>query len=186
MEGCQHNTMDVEYYGPNPQMGLLVPGGAARGRGDGAATSATSTSRRSCRKLFDSGRAWMDEHLFNGEYYRHEIRPPASADDIAPGLRERMGATDPTKPELQLADGCLVDQLVGQYLALGCPTRHPARSGPRRDHPAQHPEAQRLAGFSGHFNHMRSFVLGDESARADVQLSDAATGPSGRSRTSRR
>ena len=20
MEGCQHNTMDVEYYGPNPQM----------------------------------------------------------------------------------------------------------------------------------------------------------------------
>ena len=22
MEGCQHNTMDVEYYGPNPQMGI--------------------------------------------------------------------------------------------------------------------------------------------------------------------
>jgi hypothetical protein len=26
MEGCQHNTMDVEYFGPNPQMGSLVPG----------------------------------------------------------------------------------------------------------------------------------------------------------------
>ncbi len=30
MEGCQHNTMDVEYYGPNPQMGTLVSRCAAR------------------------------------------------------------------------------------------------------------------------------------------------------------
>jgi len=28
MEGVQHNTMDVEYYGPNPQIGFLVLGGA--------------------------------------------------------------------------------------------------------------------------------------------------------------
>jgi hypothetical protein len=26
MEGCQHNTMDVEYYGPNPQMELWYLG----------------------------------------------------------------------------------------------------------------------------------------------------------------
>ena len=26
MEGCQHNTMDVEYYGPNPQMGTWYLG----------------------------------------------------------------------------------------------------------------------------------------------------------------
>jgi non-lysosomal glucosylceramidase len=26
MEGCQHNTMDVEYYGPNPQMGIWYLG----------------------------------------------------------------------------------------------------------------------------------------------------------------
>ena len=24
MEGCQHNTMDVEYYGPNPQMTICI------------------------------------------------------------------------------------------------------------------------------------------------------------------
>ena len=35
MEGCQHNTMDVEYYGPNPQMGHLVSRRAARHGGDG-------------------------------------------------------------------------------------------------------------------------------------------------------
>ena len=26
MEGAQHNTMDVEYFGPNPQMGLWYLG----------------------------------------------------------------------------------------------------------------------------------------------------------------
>ena len=26
MEGAQHNTMDVEYYGPNPQMGIWYLG----------------------------------------------------------------------------------------------------------------------------------------------------------------
>ena len=26
MEGVQHNTMDVEYYGPNPQMGIWYLG----------------------------------------------------------------------------------------------------------------------------------------------------------------
>ena len=35
MEGCQHNTMDVEYYGPNPADAVLVPRGSACVRGDG-------------------------------------------------------------------------------------------------------------------------------------------------------
>ena len=31
MEGCQHNTMDVEYYGPNPQMGFWYLGALKAG-----------------------------------------------------------------------------------------------------------------------------------------------------------
>ena len=30
-----------------------------------------------CRALFERGSAWIDAHLFNGEYYEHEVRPPA-------------------------------------------------------------------------------------------------------------
>ena len=163
MEGCQHNTMDVEYYGPNPQMQswylAALRAGEEMARYLGVDDLATE-----CRKLFDNGSAWMDEHLFNGEYYQHEIRPPASADDIAPGLRERMGAADPTHPVLQLGDGCLVDQLVGQHLA------RLTQLGTLLD-PDQVVTTLRsilkhngLSGFSGHFNHMRSYVLGDESA----------------------
>jgi uncharacterized protein (DUF608 family) len=163
MEGCQHNTMDVEYYGPNPQMQSWYLA-ALRACEEMARHLGEDALAKECRRLFESGSTWMDEHLFNGEYYRHEIRPPVSADDIAPGLRESMGAADPTRPELQLGDGCLIDQLVGQHLA------HIAQLGYLQD-PLHVATTLRSVlkyngrkGFHDHFNHMRSYVLGDESA----------------------
>ena len=62
----------------------------------------------------------MDAHLFNGEYYEHEIRPPKPNELILDGLRVGMGANDLQEPDLQLGAGCLVDQLVGQYIAHVC------------------------------------------------------------------
>ncbi|TDU90510.1 uncharacterized protein (DUF608 family) [Kribbella voronezhensis] len=163
MEGCQHNTMDVEYYGPNPQMQSWYLA-ALRACEELARHAGEDELATECRRLFEYGSAWMDQNLFNGSYYRHEIRPPASADDVAPGLRERMGAADPTKPELQLGDGCLIDQLVGQALA------HIAQLGHLHD-PLLVATALRSilahngrTGFHDHFNNMRSYVLGDESA----------------------
>ncbi len=163
MEGCQHNTMDVEYYGPNPQMqswylaALRASEEMARYQGDDKLAD-------ECRRLFDHGSAWTDEHLFNGEYYRHEICPPASADDVAPGLRESMGADDPTNPTLQLGDGCLVDQLVGQHLARIAGFDSLLDPEQVRTTLASILRHNRLEGFHGHFNHMRSYVLGDETA----------------------
>lgn len=163
MEGCQHNTMDVEYYGPNPQMQSWYLA-ALRASEEMARFVGDEELAKECRRLFEYGSAWTDEHLFNGEYYRHEIRPPASADDVATGLRESMGAADPTKPELQLGDGCLIDQLVGQHVGYF------AQLGPLLD-PSHVTTTLRSilehngrTGFHDHFNHMRSYVLGDESA----------------------
>ncbi|WP_329003911.1 non-lysosomal glucosylceramidase [Kribbella sp. NBC_00709] len=160
MEGCQHNTMDVEYYGPNPQMQSWYL--AALRACEEMATYLGDDLAVECRKLFEHGSAWMDEQLFNGEYYRHEIRPPASADDVAAGLRETMGAADPTHPVLQLGDGCLVDQLVGQHLArltqLGTLLDEERVATTLRSILSYNG----LAGFAGHFNHMRSYVLGDD------------------------
>jgi len=164
MEGVQHNTMDVEYYGPNPQMGAWYLA-ALRAAEEMAAAVGDDDFAHSCRELFGSGSQWLDEHLFNGSYYRHEVRPVIDEKDIAPGLRHRsMGATSTTEPDLQLADGCLVDQLVGQYAAtlsgLGdlLDPGHvdtALRSVYRRNFQRN---------FTHHFNHMRSFVLGDEAA----------------------
>jgi len=161
MEGCQHNTMDVEYYGPNPQMQVWYLG-ALRAAEEMATYLKETEFADTCRKLYEQGSTWTDEHLFNGEYYEHEIRPPAG--EIAEGLLVGMGARDPKNPDFQLGAGCLVDQLAGQFLAHVCGLGHLLKPANVRKALGSILKYNRLKAFYGHFNHMRSFVLNDESA----------------------
>ena len=161
MEGAQHNTMDVEYYGPNPQMGFWYLG-ALRATEEMARYLGESEFAATCYSLYEGGRSWMDQHLFNGEYYIQIVQPPTDASQVSPKLLVGMGAKDPTHPEFQLAAGCLVDQLVGQYMAHLCGLGYLADP--------KHIEATLRAilkynyreTLDGHFNSMRSFALGNE------------------------
>jgi non-lysosomal glucosylceramidase len=164
MEGVQHNTMDVEYYGPNPQMqgwylaALRAGEEMARGIGDDDFAAL-------CRKLFDSGSAWTDQHLFNGRYYEHDVRPVANPAEVAAGLRHaEMGAQDTASPDLQLANGCLVDQLVGQVLAHIGGLGHVLDPGHVRTTLQNIRTYNRRTDFDSHFNPMRSYALGAEAA----------------------
>jgi len=163
MEGCQHNTMDVEYFGPNPQMGGWYLG-ALRAMEEIARHLGEHDFAATCRDLFERGSLWMDAHLFNGDYYEHEVRPILDASDIAPGLRVGMGAANLADPDLQLGSGCLVDQLAGQYMADVCGL------GPLLDPAHVRRTLQSLMRWNFqpdmgvHFNHMRTFALGGEAA----------------------
>jgi len=163
MEGCQHNTMDVEYYGPNPQMGIWYLG-ALRAAEEMAEAMGDDAFARTCRSLFERGSRWIDENLFNGEYYEHHVAPPRDESAIAPGLRIGAGARNLKDPELQLGSGCLVDQLVGQYLAHVCGLGHLVEPDKARKTLQSILKHNFKKGFFGHFNHLRSFVLGEESA----------------------
>jgi hypothetical protein len=81
-----------------------------------ARAAGDSSFAEECRRLFDSGSKWIDANLFNGEYYVQKIRG-WEKDKIAPSLRSAMGSDDTENPQFQVGEGCLVDQLVGQYLA---------------------------------------------------------------------
>lgn len=163
MDGCQHNTMDVEYYGPNPQMGLWYLG-ALRAAEEIARHQGDTTFAATCRRLFENGSRWIDENLFNGEYYEHHIRPPKDRSAIAPALLVGMGAADPTQPDYQLGSGCLVDQLVGQYTAHVCGLGYLVRPDHVRKTLASIMKYNYRDGMHDHFNCMRSFAMGDESA----------------------
>ncbi len=115
LEGVQHNTYDVEFYGPNPLCGIYYLCGLRAGEEMARAAGEPDTAIE-YRRLFESGKKWFDSQAFNGEYYIQKIegRP---ADSIARGLRSGMGTDDPQNPQFQVGDGCLVDQLLGQYLA---------------------------------------------------------------------
>ena len=162
MEGCQHNTMDVEYYGPNPQMGIWYLG-ALRAAEEMARYVGDSEFAATCRDLFERGSKWTDANLFNGEYYEHEIRPPKDESQIAASLLVGMGAKDPTKPDYQLGSGCLVDQLVGQYTAHVCGLGYLVDREHVRTTLRSILKYNYRENLYDHFNCMRSFALGDES-----------------------
>ncbi len=114
-EGVQHNTYDVEFYGPNPYCSLDYLA-ALRACEEMAKASGDSASAEEYKRLFESGSKWIDANLFNGEYYIQKAQG-LPANEIAPGLRVGMGTDDSEHPQYQLGDGCLIDQLLGQYFA---------------------------------------------------------------------
>ncbi|MEK7994438.1 MAG: GH116 family glycosyl hydrolase, partial [Planctomycetota bacterium] len=162
MDGCQHNTMDVEYYGPNPQMGVWYLG-ALRAAEEMARYLGEDDFAGICRRLFEQGKRWTDDNLFNGEYYEHQVRPPKDKSQIAPSLLVGMGAQDPTNPDYQLGSGCLVDQLVGQYMAHVCDLGYLLEPANVRKTLSSIMKYNLREGLYDHFNCMRSFALGDES-----------------------
>jgi len=163
MEGVQHNTYDVEFFGPNPLTGVWYLG-ALRAAEEMARAVGDDRFAQRCAELFAQGSRWIDEHLFNGEYYVQQVRPPASLEDTLPELRVGMGETDLADPDFQLGNGCLIDQLVGQYMAhvvgLGYLLKpenvETALRSLFRYNFRQH--------LYDHWNVMRTFALADESA----------------------
>jgi hypothetical protein len=114
MEGVQHNTYDVEFYGPNPLCGIYYLG-ALRACEQMARAVGDVSSAEIYRKLFEQGSKWTDANLFNGEFYVQKLRG-FRKNEIAKNLRSDMGSEDTETPEYQVGGGCLGDQLIGQYL----------------------------------------------------------------------
>jgi uncharacterized protein (DUF608 family) len=172
MEGVQHNTYDVEFYGPNPQCGIYYLA-ALRACEEMATVVGEQDFAKECHRLFLSGSQWIDANLFNGSFYVQDVRGYRN-DQIAASLRSDMGASDPEHPEYQVGKGCLVDQLVGQYLADVCglgPLLNPAHI--RTTLNSIHKYNYKRTLFD-HESVQRTFALNDESA---IVICDYATAP---------
>jgi uncharacterized protein (DUF608 family) len=115
LEGVQHNTYDVEFYGPNPMCGIFYLG-ALRAAEELGRAAGDSASADEYHRLFQRGARWIDANLFNGEYYIQQVRG-VPKEKIAPNLMSDMGSSNTETPEYQVGGGCLLDQLIGQYLA---------------------------------------------------------------------
>lgn len=165
MEGVQHNTMDVEYYGPNPQMQLWYLG-ALKAAEKMAIHMKDNAFAKKCKKLFNYGSKWTDENLFNGEYYVHKMEIPKSKNDIPKGLigNNRVKKLDLDDPFYQLKTGCLVDQLVGQYMAHVLGLGYLVKEENVKTALKSILKYNKRDGMYEHFNNMRSYAMGDEKA----------------------
>ena len=122
IEGEQHNTYDIEFFGPNT-MSTAMYLGALRACEEIAKHFSEDDKAAEYRSIYESGRARVDAELWNGEYYfqkvnvipevtiPHMLRSPAST-HVSIGRPE---TTD--YPKYQIGEGCLSDQLLGQWAA---------------------------------------------------------------------
>ncbi|GAB1308884.1 non-lysosomal glucosylceramidase [Urechidicola sp. KH5] len=165
MEGIQHNTMDVEYFGPNPQMQLWYLG-ALRAAEEMASFLDDLAFAKKCNELFKYGSAWTDENLFNGEYYVHKMEIPSSKNDIPKGQigEKRVKLLDLNDPFYQLKTGCLVDQLVGQYMAHVLGLGYLVKEDNVKSALKSIQKYNYRDNMYEHFNNMRSYAMGDEKA----------------------
>ena len=162
LEGVQHNTYDVEFYGPNPQCGIYYLG-ALRAAEEMAKAVGDAGTATEYRRLFERGSQWIDANLFNGEFYIQKIRG-TTKDKIAASLLSDMGSDTSEEPQYQVGDGCLVDQLVGQYQAEVCglgPLLHPANMRKALESIYRYNYKRDL---SNHESVQRVFAVNDESA----------------------
>lgn len=162
MEGCQHNTMDIEYYGPNPEIEFWYLG-ALKAAAAMANFMKDKDFEKTCKDLFVRGSKWTDENLFNGNFYYQKIQPAKERNSIAEGLISGMGSKDFSNPDFQIGEGCLVDQLVGQNMAFICGLGYLADSANIKKALQSIWKYNHVSSFSDHFNNMRSYALGDES-----------------------
>jgi uncharacterized protein (DUF608 family) len=113
--GVQNNTYDVAFFGPNPLCSIYYLG-ALRAGEEMALASGDEASAQQYKALFEQGRQWIEANLFNGEFFIQQIRR-YPLDAIHPTLRIGTSGFNPEDPQFQLGAGCLIDQLMGQYLA---------------------------------------------------------------------
>lgn len=103
LEGSQHNTFDVNFFGPNTFVGSLYLAALRAGEEMAREVGDEQFAER-CRRIFQKGRELTLERLWNGEYFIHEV-------DLEKHPRD------------QYANGCLSDQVFGQgwahHLGLG-------------------------------------------------------------------
>lgn len=118
MEGLQHNTYDIEFYGPNSMMqGWYI--GALRCAAEMARAVDEPEAASHYTQLADAGRAWMEEHLYNGKYY-HQIIDPTADQHSAMSTSISLGGQRTGNPKYQYGAGCLSDQLIGAWMARVC------------------------------------------------------------------
>ncbi|MDH4217566.1 MAG: non-lysosomal glucosylceramidase [Candidatus Aminicenantes bacterium] len=135
MEGEQHNTYDIEYYGPNTMTGSLYLT-ALKACSEMAEAVGEPKKAKEYSKIYQQGSKEYDSLLWNGEYYiqivdvmeglvvpEHLRSPekgctnPECKGKESPGGNKKALEAGDVIPKYQYGEGCLSDQLLGQYLA---------------------------------------------------------------------
>jgi uncharacterized protein (DUF608 family) len=125
--GRQHHTLDMELFGPNSWLSTMYL----------AALTATSIMAdamndpalaNECRDMAAKGGAYVDRELFNGRYYGQKLNlsdrsvltpfdQRRKAGVLSEPFMEAYWSDEYGQIKYQIGDGCLTDQVLGQWHA---------------------------------------------------------------------
>lgn len=121
LEGRQHHTLDMELYGPNAWLNgfylTALKAGAEMARHLGEADTAEQYLA-----LFSKGKTWTDEHLFNGHYYVQtvDLKDRSVLEKYDESAVRDYWNNEAKEIKYQVADGCVIDQVLAQWHANLC------------------------------------------------------------------
>jgi len=166
LEGRQHNTLDVELFGPSSWLtGMYL---AALKAGAEMAEYLNEVDKaKQYMEIFNRGKRWVEENLFNGEYFHQLI------DLKDKSILEKYSSTDPKvvsyywddeheEIKYQVGEGCGIDQVLAQWHANICGLgeifdREKVKSALKSIYNYNFKRSMR-----NHFNPCRVFSLNDE------------------------
>lgn len=127
--GRQHHTLDMELFGPNSWLtGFYL--GALKAGAEMAAYLGEEDTSKEYIVMFQKGKKWTEEHLFNGEYYHQDIdvedysilevfENKKSRDLNVPGVEfiNSYWNDEGKQIKYQIDEGCAIDQIVAGWHA---------------------------------------------------------------------
>ena len=116
LEGMQHHTLDVELFGPSSWLqGFYLA--ALKAASEMAEFLGYTEKAKEYTEIFESGKKWTKDNLFNGEYFIQKLditdkKIIEEFDQTAKYWNEETGEI-----KYQIGNGCSIDQLTGQWHA---------------------------------------------------------------------
>ena len=116
LEGMQHNTLDMQLFGPSSWLESLYLAALSAGikmaefMGDTEAVSEYSA-------LLSKGKEYMKENLFNGRYFYHKIDVTDRSIPEHFNVLQKYWSEETGEIKYQIAGGCEIDQMIGQWHA---------------------------------------------------------------------
>ncbi|MDO4274247.1 MAG: GH116 family glycosyl-hydrolase [Eubacteriales bacterium] len=126
--GRQHHTLDMELFGANSWLESFYLC-ALKAAAEMAEALSKHKEAELCRELLAEGKSFTESQLYNGSYF-HQAAVDNSLDTLLPFADQPCLHGDSTmevywnaeKKEMkyQIGEGCMIDQVIGQWHANNC------------------------------------------------------------------
>lgn len=121
ISGRQHHTLDMELFGPSAWLnGFYLA--ALKAGAEMADHFGEKNRAKEYRNIFQKGKKWTDENLFNGDFFvQHiDLEDQTLLDQYDAMTKTTYWNEEAGEIKYQIKEGCVIDQVIGQWHANLC------------------------------------------------------------------